>query len=260
MLDMCIFAVLSVVLCVRPTFADDFNDSTQGFRSTSNASPSAGSDQWRTIANGPANESNFNKQIPRDVTVRSSVGTNAISNKLAPIPLQRSTDQGGGKSSSDTADRRSDAGSLGSIVSALVFVVVLIAILLNLLKRFGGKATGSVPDDVFEILGHRSLTRQQSIHFVRCGTRVLILGESSNGLNTLAEVTDATEVECLTGMCRGDQKDAGAIAKFQQSLWNYVGTAKVRAGSANSRNTIPARPARQHSDQRPMANAENARG
>lgn len=231
-------ACVIALICVPRLFAEDANDNFQAVRANEQSSSFAEADQRQAFANGPTNES--------------------IDKNSQPIPLQRRAGQSV-DSAGDNANKR-DSGSFTSIISALVFVVVLIAIVLNVLKRFGGKTVGRVPDDVIEVLGHKLLNRQQTIHVIRCGSRVLILGESSASLNTLAEVTDPVEVDCLTGMCRSNGKDVSAIATFREMLRSYRSQSTNRSDVKNAQSMVPVQTPRQHTAPRSTVNAEKAGG
>jgi hypothetical protein len=60
----------------------------------------------------------------------------------------------------------------------------------------------SLPAEAFCVLGRKSLDQRHSVHLVRLGSRLLLVGGSQNGLATLADVTDPAEVESLVALCR----------------------------------------------------------
>jgi len=70
-------------------------------------------------------------------------------------------------------------------------------------RMFGGRRTTSLPPDVFEVLGEASLGGQQTARIVRFGPRTLLIGISSAGCQTLAELTDAHATEAMVAACRG---------------------------------------------------------
>lgn len=70
-------------------------------------------------------------------------------------------------------------------------------------RMLGGRRTASLPPDVFEVLGEASLGGQQTARIVRFGPRTLLIGVSSAGCQTLAELTDAHATEAMVAACRG---------------------------------------------------------
>ncbi len=79
-----------------------------------------------------------------------------------------------------------------------------------------------LPKSVVEILGRRSLEPRVAIHLVRCGSRILVLGTSPQGMVSLAEITDAAEVDFVSGLCRAEDEAS------QHSFLDLVG--KFRRG------------------------------
>lgn len=70
------------------------------------------------------------------------------------------------------------------------------------------RRVATLPPDVFEVLGEGSLGGQQSVRIVRFGPRTLLLGVSSSGCHTLAELNDPQATDAIVAACRG----AGAAA------------------------------------------------
>lgn len=106
------------------------------------------------------------------------------------------------------APDRSSTGSLLTTCGALGLVVMLVLGLARAWKQRGGVASGALNDAVFEILGTRRLTVKQSIQLVRVGSRILVLGLSESGIETLSEITDPQEVEHLADSCRATNTDS----------------------------------------------------
>jgi hypothetical protein len=77
-------------------------------------------------------------------------------------------------------------------------------------RMIGGRRTASLPPDVFEVLGEASLGGQQTAKIVRFGPRTLLVGISSAGCQTLAELTDAHATESIVTACRGAKVAAAA--------------------------------------------------
>jgi flagellar biogenesis protein FliO len=79
-----------------------------------------------------------------------------------------------------------------------------------------------LPKSVVEVLGRRSLEPRAAIHLVRCGSRILVLGTTPQGMVSLAEITDAAEVDFVSGLCRAEDEAS------QHSFLDLVG--KFRRG------------------------------
>lgn len=75
-------------------------------------------------------------------------------------------------------------------------------------RVIASRRVAALPPDVFEVLGEASLGGQQSVRIVRFGPRTLLLGVSSSGCQTLAELTDPQATDAIVTACRG----AGAAA------------------------------------------------
>jgi len=70
-------------------------------------------------------------------------------------------------------------------------------------RVFGGRRATPLPPDVFELLGEASLGGQHSVRVVRFGPRTLLVGVSSAGLRTLAELVDPQATERIVAACQG---------------------------------------------------------
>jgi flagellar biogenesis protein FliO len=73
-----------------------------------------------------------------------------------------------------------------------------------------------MPPDVFEVLGEASLGGQQSVRIIRFGPRTLLVGVSSAGCQTLAELTDPQATERMVAACHGGRV-AGAADRGRRA-------------------------------------------
>ena len=84
---------------------------------------------------------------------------------------------------------------LGSICVGIVLLAVV-------LRRRRQSTGGRLPVAAVEVLGRTPLDGRHTISLVRCGSRVLVLSmDMSEGLSTLAEITDSDEVNLLVDLC-----------------------------------------------------------
>ncbi|HAH48735.1 MAG TPA: hypothetical protein DCM07_28630 [Planctomycetaceae bacterium] len=107
------------------------------------------------------------------------------------------------------------APSIWGTFGALLVVISIILVGAKLFKKHHPLGSAGLPREVMEVLGKKPLDARQTIHFVRCGSRILILGSSPAGLEMLSEVVDPVEVDLITGMCREGAESARAANSFR---------------------------------------------
>ncbi|MBX3442010.1 MAG: flagellar biosynthetic protein FliO [Planctomyces sp.] len=93
-------------------------------------------------------------------------------------------------------------------------------------RRRPGAAAGQLPADVFQVLGRQSVLAGQSVFLARLGDRLLLIGSSSEGLRTLAEVSDPGDAARLTAEC---------LAGAQRPVPLSFGRSPTRPPAANPR-------------------------
>ena len=95
------------------------------------------------------------------------------------------------------------ANQLWSTVVSLGLVVGAIVLVGRGLKWYGVRAPQTLPVEAFQVLGRRMIEPRVAVQLVKCGSRILVLGVGPEGVRTLAEVDDQTEVRELTEACLG---------------------------------------------------------
>ena len=119
--------------------------------------------------------------------------------------LETSAENSEAKTVSDPKSSRKQTNVWQWIATGCAFVFAI------LMTRFLLKVTASSnrghAADVFRVLGTRELDKKQTIHLVRCGQKILVIGSNSEGLETLAEITDPGEVEQLVECCHPRSKN-----------------------------------------------------
>lgn len=78
-------------------------------------------------------------------------------------------------------------------------------------------AAGRAPSGVLEVLGRYPVARGHSLVLLRIDRRVLLLGQSTSGFRTLADISDPDEVASLVMKTR-DEEGASNAAKFTDLL------------------------------------------
>ncbi len=117
-----------------------------------------------------------------------------------------------GDTESDVAGRGKTIASSSNIWSTTLSLGLIVGVLVLVgrgMKRFGFQATPTLPIEAFEMLGRRLIEPRVAVHLVKCGSRVLVLGVSSEGIRTLSEVDDPAEVERLTEACQKPPHEKG---------------------------------------------------
>ena len=124
-------------------------------------------------------------------------GASRASASSLPLPPRANGHEGAATSRPKSV---ASGGGLWTTVLALGAIVGTLALAGRWLKPYLGAPRG-LPIEALELLGRRSIEPKVSIHLVRCGGRVLVLGVSPDGVRTLSEITDPHEVTRLTATC-----------------------------------------------------------
>ncbi|MFK8113037.1 MAG: FliO/MopB family protein [Rubripirellula sp.] len=125
------------------------------------------------------------------------------------------------------------AGPAVTVTSSLAVVLGLFAGLVWLTRKYGSRTlgVGAIPKDVLQSLGSTQIDSRTRISMLRCGSRILVVSQTTNGMQTLAEVTDPEEVRELTAACLGDSKKmfANTLESIERERPDdgFAGTAAV---------------------------------
>jgi flagellar biogenesis protein FliO len=65
-----------------------------------------------------------------------------------------------------------------------------------------------------DVLGRRNVDSRHAVTLLRCGSRILVIGFSPQGMQVLTEMTDPVEVDFLTGLCRQSGEDTQFTQAF----------------------------------------------
>lgn len=99
----------------------------------------------------------------------------------------------------DRANQTVDVNSLGvwdiiRVFLILIFVLVIGAGLLYLVKRLQSPRH-STHDDIIEIVASRGLTTGSTLHLVKLANRFILIGNSSQSINSIKEITQKEEID-----------------------------------------------------------------
>jgi flagellar biogenesis protein FliO len=124
--------------------------------------------------------------------------------------------------------------ALGTVVGSLAAVLGLFLVVVWCTRRFAPAAAAVLPKEALELLGRAPLTARQQLQLVRIGNKLLLVAISQAGIETLTEISDQTEVEHLTGLCKRGQAGS-ASAAFRQALTQLAAEPAPRGFVGTSR-------------------------
>ena len=136
-----------------------------------------------------------------------------------PIPppsserLQSKTSKTSGGSAGKTSSG-SNTG-WGTTLGGLTAVLALIFLTAKVLRKSIPAAQRTLPNEVVQVLGRKPLDYRHTIHLIRCGSRLLVIGSSQAGLSTLCEMADPVEIDYLAGLCQPSEPNSVA-SSFNQ--------------------------------------------
>ena len=144
----------------------------------------------------------------------------SISESITLTPPSMSRLGHAAKEGADNVERssRTATAGWGSTVWPLLAIVVAIVLGTRWLKKYSPTAARGLPSEAFDVLGRRLVDQRTSVVMARCGSRILVFSLSPQGLQTLAEITDPVEVDCLAGLCHTAQRDQSLADTFRAML------------------------------------------
>lgn len=113
------------------------------------------------------------------------------------LPSPTSTD----KKAKAAASSSSGWKSLVSAVSGLLFVIAIFVGFAYLTRRAWQPASGTLPKQVFEVLGRSSYAPRQQVVLMKFGNKVLLVNHELGNVQTLSEIEAEEEVERIVAAC-----------------------------------------------------------
>lgn len=107
--------------------------------------------------------------------------------------------------------------AVGSVGGSLAVVLGLFLAVVWFSRKLSPAGSLPLPKEAVELLGRAPLGPRQQMQLVRLGNKLVLLSVSTTGAESLAEVTDAAEVERLSAICRRQQPGSSS-ASFTQLL------------------------------------------
>jgi flagellar biogenesis protein FliO len=155
-------------------------------------------------------------QHTADSSVRSAVAEMPLA-PSGPAPLPLKPRQEGARPAQANPAMPTMRGALGTVGGSLGIVLGVFLLVVICFRRFSPAASGSVPKEAVELLGRVTLSPKQYLQLIRLGNKLVLVALSPSGAASLAEVTDAQEVEQLTALCRRGGR-GNSTAEFRQVL------------------------------------------
>jgi len=150
------------------------------------------------------------------VNVRLMSGEEPIYSKAKP-PLRLAPRSEAGRQHGQKPSAPTPSGALTTVGGSLALVLGLFLVIAWCARRFSPSGSAILPKEAIELLGRMSLAARQQAHLVRIGNKLLLVAISPAGAKTLTEITEPTEVEHLTALCRRG-KPASSTLAFRQAL------------------------------------------
>lgn len=97
------------------------------------------------------------------------------------------------------ADGSSDQSWMLQTLAALGVVIGLILLVRAVLQRLGGGQAGPAGKGLVEVMARSSIGPRTQVLFLRINQRVVVVAQSSSGLQTLTELSDPEDVAWLLG-------------------------------------------------------------
>ncbi len=154
---------------------------------------------------------------PPPVNVRLVAGEEPISNSQAKPPLRLAPRSESSRPHSQKPSAPTASSALTTVGGSLAVVLGLFLIIAWCARRFSPAGAAILPKEAVELLGRTSLAARQQAHLVRIGNKLLLVAISPAGAETLTEITEPTEVEHLTALCRRGKPTSSTLA-FRQAL------------------------------------------
>lgn len=109
-------------------------------------------------------------------------------------------------------------GNWWTPLASLGLVLGLIVAGARLLRGYVAGSQPRLSPEVLQVLGSSQIEPKLTLHVVRWGSRLLLVGSGPQGARSLAEVSDAQEVERLATLCRA--RRPRAMNRTLRQVWN----------------------------------------
>ncbi len=140
---------------------------------------------------------------------------------LLPPRTSHTGPQKDGKGGTQTIKKNQPVGSgWWTTAGALAAVLALVFLAAKVVRKSVPAAQKTLPPEVVQVLGRKALDYRHTIHLVRFGSRMLMLGTSQEGMRTLSEISDPVEIDYLAGLCKPSEP-ASVATTFSQLFQRF---------------------------------------
>jgi flagellar biogenesis protein FliO len=119
-------------------------------------------------------------------------------------------------------DKSQGTGSVATMIPATALCLVALIVFWIACSSFRKKMpqfAPTLPNEALEFLGRKSIDQRSTIFYIRCGNRILIVGQSEGGMRTLGEMTDPLEIDLVAGLCRAEKHRDSPITESFRTLF-----------------------------------------
>ena len=149
-----------------------------------------------------------------DSSPQASEGDRLASPKKGkPLAISPSNSDG----SSGARPTKSHSLPLVTVAASLAVVLGLFFLVAWLMRRGLPKGGQLLPTEALEVLGRTPLPGKQQLQLLRFGNKLLLVSMAPGVAETLAEISDPTEVDRLVGLCQ-QNRSGSATAVFRNIL------------------------------------------
>lgn len=150
--------------------------------------------------------------------------------RLIPAPVSGKSTRAEKNSETGRTKAKSSSGSWWTTLGSLTAVLALVFLTAKALRKGMPAAQRTLPAEVVQVLGRKALDHRNTIHLVRCGSKLLILGSSQAGLTSLSEIADPVEVDMLAGLCK--PSEPGMVADTFNQLFRKFQAPEIADATA----------------------------
>ena len=138
--------------------------------------------------------------------------------RYEPIPLRQPDEQVEQGSTGFTF--KAPDGVVRNTAVSLGLVLILFLGVAWLVKRAQPQSHMMLPTGVVEVLGRVPISQKQQLQLVRLGPKLLLVSSTGSGMQTLGEISYATQVEQIVAICQANR--AGGITQsFRQVMGQF---------------------------------------
>ena len=197
--------------------------------------PPAGAIEARPVA--PASpQPRLSQRGQPPLNVRLVAAEEPVKQQPVRQPLRLAPRSEAGRQGVDRPAAPTPTNALGTVAGSLGAVLALFMIIVWCTRRFSPAGTAVLPQEAVELLGRAPIPGRQQMQLIRIGNKLLLVAHSPVGMETLTEITDATEVEQLVSLCKRGQSGS-ASAAFRQALTQLASEPAPRGFVGTSRSS-----------------------